>query len=184
MRDFEVTFTSHSWRATFPKRFKAFQIRFSVYTEEQSKGHIPLFAPPTTLIMIYGRWWKAISKSNKCAFAQVLTWGKLHCLPTTNSFARFQFKQQIAQLEAFHMACTLTYVKNMASLFGSSRMHQRGNWQVSAASGHLCLPHLNIALGIFLISLHKNFRNALRVWNFKLPKEFYLFNWIGRSTKD
>lgn len=180
-----MTFTSHSWRATFLKRFKAFQIRFSFYTEEQSKGHIPLFAPPTTLIMIYGRWWKAISKSNKCAFSLVLTWGKLHCLPTTNWFARFQLKQQIATvIQAFLMACTLTYVKHTASLFGYSRIHQRGNWQVSAASGHLCLPHLNFALGIFLISLHNNFRNALRVWIFKLPGEFYLFNWIARSTKD
>lgn len=114
--------------------------------------------------------------SNKCAFAQVLTWGKLHCLPTTNCFARFQLKQQIATvIQSFHMACTLSYVKNIASLFGSSRMHQRGNWQVSAASEHLCLPHLNIALGIFLISLHKNFRNALRVWNFKLPQGILSF---------
>lgn len=126
----------------------------------------------------------AISKCIKYIYTEVLTWGKLHYLPIGSCFGRFQFKQQIATVtQAFHMPCIVTYVKNTKSFFGWSRIHLRGNWQVSTASGHLCLPHLNIALGIYLVSFHNNFRNALRVWVLKPSEEFYLYNWIARSIK-
>ena len=170
------------WRAILLKRFKAFQIRFPFNTEEQSKRGIPHFPPSATLFMIYGRWWKAISKSIKYVFTQVLIWGKLLCLPTLNWFARFQFKQQIATVtQTLHMPCMVTYVKTKV-LFGCSRIHWRANWQVSTASGHPFLPHLNIVFGIYSVSFHKQFQECSKglsvkgLWgilSFQLDSKFY-----------
>lgn len=99
-----------------------------------------------------------------------------------SSFARFQLKQQIATLPG-HFTNLAWSLMSKAKSFLDSRIHLRGNWQASAASGHLCLPHLNIALGIYLISFHSYFRNALWVWVLKLSEEFYLCNWTASSTR-
>lgn len=133
---------------------------FLQHKEAEQRRHPLLSSPPTTLIMIYGRWWNAISKSIKHVFTLVLTSGTLHCLPAWQLIC--QVPIQAADCLSYPSITRGDFCRKNTtkSFFGCSKIHLRGNWQASAASGHLCLPHLNIASGIYSVSSHNNFRNA------------------------
>lgn len=99
-------------------------------------------------------------------------------LPGSNSSSKLPVSQ------AFHTPHMVTYVKKATSFLGVSEHTDKAPNKSQPLRGIFACQHLKLTLGIFLISLGNNFRNAQRDWILLLPEQFNLFNWVVRSTKD